>query len=242
MLDSWRVSASSENDVVVFYISVSLCKCTRTSTIDVERHFHVFNQTVEVRYWLPRRGRDEIAFERNPLEIERLQTFGSERWFRQVSDDGGAFWKLRHSLQLQTDATNPIVYTLGTSDVWVFRKESERDESWLSQRNMQLYEEHLIVFRKKLANRVVTRLKQTCGPEIEKPSPIRVSGKWNGWLYLRVKPTQLCVVLSRNFGCSPLSPVNRCVSLEGYSLKTGMGAGVTLTSVFQRFSSPILGS
>ena len=53
-------------------------KCTRTSTIDVEHRFHVFNQTVEVRYWLPRRGRDEIAFERNPLEIERLQTFGSE--------------------------------------------------------------------------------------------------------------------------------------------------------------------
>lgn len=166
-------------------------KYTRTSTIDVELRFRVFNQGVEVRYWLPRRGRDEIDCERNPLGIKRLQTFGSERWFRPVSDDSGEFWKWRHSLQLQTDETHPIVYTLGTSDVWVFRQDPERDESWLSQRNMQLYEEHLIVFREKLATQVITRLKQACEPEIEKPSPIRVNGKGNGWFYLRVKPTQL---------------------------------------------------
>ena len=166
-------------------------KYTRTSTIDVELRFRVFNQGIEVRYWLPRRGRDEIDCERNPLGIKRLQTFGSERWFRPVSDDSGEFWTLRRSLQLQTDETHPIVYTLGTSDVWVFRQDPERDESWLSQRNMQLYEEHLIVFREKLKTQVITRLKQACEPEIEKPSPIRVNGKRNGWFYLRVKPTQL---------------------------------------------------
>ena len=163
-------------------------KYTRTSTIDVELRFHAFNQGVEVRYWLPRQGRDQTDCERNPLGIKRLQTFGSERWFRPVSDDGGAFWTLRRSLQLQTDETHPIVYTLGTSDIWVFRQDPERDESWLSQRNMQLYEEHLIVFRKKLATRVITRLKQTCGPGVENPLPI--GNQENDWHHVRVTPIQ----------------------------------------------------
>ena len=60
---------------------------------------------------------------------------------------------------------------------------------WLSQRYMHLYEDHLVMFRKCLANQVINCLGQTCEEEIEEPSPIYVNDKENDWLYLRIKPT-----------------------------------------------------
>lgn len=159
-----------------------------TASVNVELHFDLFDN-VEIRYWFPRRGRHEITCENNPLGIQRLQPSDLEKWFRPTPDENGTFWNLLVPLRFQTNETNPVIYTLSPFDIWVFREDSERHSGWLSQRNMQLYEDHLIVFRKQLTNQVIACLKQTCDPEIELgPSPIDVAGKENDWRYLRVKP------------------------------------------------------
>ena len=163
----------------------SVGKKYTTASIDVELRFNSFNK-VEIRYWFPRRRRNEIDCTINSLGIKCLQTSDSERWFRSIIDEDGAFWNLPNRLQLQTVEAKPIIYTLSHSDIWVFRKDSERDDGWLSQRYMELYEEHLIVFRKWLANQVIARVKQTCELETETPSPL-----YDGWVYLRGKPTKL---------------------------------------------------
>ena len=163
---------------------VSVSKKHTTARIDVELRFNSFDK-VEIRYWFPRRGRDEINCETNSLGIKYLQTSDSEKWFQPVIDKRGTFWNLPNRLQLQTVETKPVIYTLGRSDIWVFREDSERDDGWLSQRNMQLYEEHLIVFRKELTEQVIAYLKQTCTLEDKTPNLI-----YDGWLYLRAKPTK----------------------------------------------------
>ena len=155
----------------------------RPSRIDVELRFNL-SSNVEIRYWFPRRGRNEIDCKINSFGIKRLQTSDSEKWFRPVIDEEGMFWGALNSLQLQTVEARPIIYTLGRSDIWVFRRDSERDDGWLSQKNMQLYEDHLIVFRKSLANQVIACVEQTCELEPEALSPI-----CDGWLYLRGTPT-----------------------------------------------------
>ena len=158
---------------------------SRPPRIDVELRFNL-SSNVEIRYWFPRRGRNEIGCKINSFGIERLQTSESEKWFRPVVDKEDTFWELLNSLQLQTDEIKPVTYTLGYSDIWVFRRDSERDDSWLSQRNMQLYEEHLIVFRKELAEQVSACLNQTCEMGDEEPNFI-----YDGWVYLLAKPTKL---------------------------------------------------
>ena len=157
-----------------------------SATINVQLRFGHMSDNVEVCYWFPRRGRDEIDCETNGLGIKYLETSDSEKWFRPVIDKRGTFWNLPNRLQLQTDEIKPVIYTLGRSDIWVFREDSERDDGWLSQRNMQLYEEHLIVFRKELTEQVIACLKQTCELGDETLSPI-----YGGWCSLRAKPTKL---------------------------------------------------
>ena len=160
-----------------------------TISVSVELRFNLFDN-VEIRYWFPRRGRDEVNCKTNPLGIQYLQPSHLEKWFRPVIDSSGTFWNLQNRLQLKMDETNPIIYTLGLSDIWVFREDLERDNGWLSRRNMQLYEEHLIVFRKRFANQVISCLEETCEQGIEKPSPVYVDGTENDWRYLRIKPTK----------------------------------------------------
>ena len=138
-----------------------------------------------MRYWFPRRGRNEIDCETNSLGIKCLQTSGSEKWFQSVIDENGAFWNLPNRLQLQTVEAKPIIYNLGCSDIWVFRRDAERDDGWLSQKNMQLYEDHLIVFRKSFVNQVIAYVEQTCELEVETLTPI-----YDDWLYLRGTPTK----------------------------------------------------
>ena len=156
--------------------------------IRVELRFDQFNN-VESRYWFRRRGRDEINCETNSLGIKCLQTFNSEKWFRPVPDNSGMFWNSPNALQLQTDEIKPLVYTLHRSNIWVFRVDPECDGGWISQTNMQLYEDHLIVFQKRFIEQVKDHLKQVCEQEIETPKPIYVSEKENGWFYLRATPT-----------------------------------------------------
>ncbi|MYE89977.1 hypothetical protein F4X33_13380 [Candidatus Poribacteria bacterium] len=163
-------------------------KSYTTALINVELRFNPFDK-VEVRYWFPRRGRNEIDCKINSFGIKHLQTSDSEKWFRPVIDKEGTFWGLLNSLQLQTDEIKPVIYTLDCSDIWVFRRDAERDDGWLSQKNMQLYEDHLIVFRKSLVNQVIAYVEQTC--ELETLTPI-----YDDWLCLRGTPTKLLPVSS----------------------------------------------
>ena len=161
-----------------------------TASVSVE--LRLFD-TVEVLYWFPRRGRTETNCETNSLGIKYLKTSALEKWFQPVIDNTSAFWNLPNRLQLQTVEAKPIIYTLGRSDIWVFREDSERDDGWLSQRNMQLYEEHRIVFRQGLTEQVMACLNQTCELGDETPNPI-----YNGWLFLRAKPTKISSFSEQN--------------------------------------------
>ena len=163
-----------------------------TAPISVQLYFRHISNTVEVRLWFPRRGRDNTSCEVSPASIQVLQTFDSEKWFKPVVDKKGAFWNLQNRLELKTNEIRPMTYTLAPSNIWVFQEDSERDDGWLSQRNMQLYEEHLVVFREKLAEHVLNCLKLTCALGDDKPNRIH-----NGWLYLRVKPVRLRVFSTR---------------------------------------------
>ena len=163
-----------------------------TASVNVEIRFNPFDNNAEIRYWFPRRGRNEIHCKTNSLEVQYLRPSHLEKWFQPVIDNKRTFWNrnLLHRLQVETVETNSITYTFGLSDVWVFR-EDERVNGWLSQRSMQLHEDHLIVFRKRFLSQVMDCLKESCEQEIEKANPIHVEGKENDWLYLfRIKPTK----------------------------------------------------
>ena len=196
-----------------------------TASAHVEIRFDPANNDAEIRYWFPRRGRDEIHCKTNFLEVQYLQPSHLEKWFRPVIDNKGRFWSwtLLNHLQLETDETNSIIYTLGTSDIWVFQKDSERDDGWLSQRNMQLYEDHLIVFRKELANQIVDCLRKICEQEIEKPSPIYVEGKENDWLCLQVKPIKLASFSKQEFWRLSVDSGERIRLIGGISVKDRYG-------------------
>ena len=164
----------------------------KLATAPVSVELRLFD-TVEVRYWFPRRGRRETICETNKLVIKYLQTSALEKWFRPVIDNTSTFWKLPNSLQIKTVEAKPIIYTLGYSAIWVFREDSERDDGWLSQRNMQLYEDHLIVFRQEFTEQVIACLKQTCNLGEEIPNSI-----YDGWFYLRANPAKLASFSTQN--------------------------------------------
>lgn len=161
-----------------------------TSFIRVELRFGKYGN-IEIRYWFLRRGRNEIGCGDNSLGIESLQTLNSEKWFRPETDKKNTFWNLWNDLRLQTDEIKPIVYTLNRYDIWVFRIDQECDEGWISQRNMHLNEDHLILFRERLKDRVIDHLTQISEQKIETPNAIYVDGNENGWLYLRTTPTKI---------------------------------------------------
>lgn len=186
---------------------------SRPSRIDVELRFNL-SGNVEIRYWFPRRGKNEIDCKINSFGIERLQTSDSEKWFRPVVDKENTFWGLLNSLQLQTAEAKPIVYTLDSSDIWVFRRDSERDDGWLSQKNMQLYEDHLIVFRKSLVNQVIAYVEQTCELEVETLSPI-----YDDWLCLRATPTEPLPVSNPEFWRLSVDSDERIRFIGGLSVR-----------------------
>ncbi len=207
----------------------------RPSKIDVELRFNL-SINVEIRYWFPRRGRNEIDCQINPFGIKRLQTSDSEKWFRPLIDKEGTFWGQINPLQLQTAESKPAIYTLGHSDIWVFRKDPERDDGWLSQRNMQLYEDHLIVFRKWLANQVIACVKQTCELESETPSPI-----YDGWFYLRGKPTKPLPISSPELWRLSIDSGQRIRFIGGLSVQDQRGRRAYLNICLPTVFVPDLG-
>ena len=197
--------------------TVSATKSYTTALISVELRFNLFDE-VEVRYWFPRRQRDEISFETNPLEIKCLQTSSLEKWFQSVIDTRGIFWRLPNRLQLQTIEAKPIIYTLSPSDIWVFRRDSERGDGWLSEKNMQLYEDHLIVFRKSLVNQVIAYVEQTCELEVDTLNPV-----YDDWLCLRGTPTKLLPVSSSGLWRLSVDSSKRIRFIGGLSVRDQNG-------------------
>ena len=161
-----------------------------SSRIRVELRFDKYGN-IKIRYWFLRRGRNEIGCRHNSLGIESLKTLNSEKWFQPETDKKNLFWNLSNDLRLQTDEIKPIVYTLNRYDIWVFRVDQECDEGWISQRNLHLNEDHLILFRERLKGRVIDCLTQTSDQKIETPNAIYVDDKENGWLYLWTTPTKI---------------------------------------------------
>ena len=189
-----------------------------TAPISVQLYFRHISNNVEVRLWFPRRGRDNTSCEVSPVSIQLLQTFDSEKWFKPVVDKKGAFWNLQNRLELKTNEIQPMTYTLAPSNIWVFQEDSERDDGWLSQRNMQLYEDHLIVFREKFAEHVLNCLKLTCALGDDKPNRIH-----NGWLYIRVKPVRLRVFSTRELWRLSVVPSQQIRLIGGLSVRDQHG-------------------
>lgn len=212
-----------------------------TASINIELRFGLFDHNVEIRYWFPTRGRDKIRCKTNSLGVQDLQPSHLEKWFQPIIDNKRTFWNLLNHLQLETDETNSIIYTLGLSNIWVFREDSERDNGWLSQRNMQRYENHLIVFRKRLVNQVIDCLRQTCEQEIEEPSPICVDGRENDWLYLRVEPTKFVSFSEQDLWKLSVNPSERISLIGGLSVKNQNGRKAYLDFCLPTIFIPDLG-
>lgn len=212
-----------------------------TSQIRVECRFNQKNGS-EIRYWLQRRGRDEIGLEDNLLGINSLKIFNSEKWYRPQIDKKNAFWNLLNDVQLQTDEIKPIVYTLSRSDIWVFRKEKECDDGWISQRNMHLNEDHYILFHKRLQNAVLTCLRQTCEHELEEPIPINKTGTKKDWYYLTVTPTKLRGFDDPNLWKLSVDPSNKISFNNGLSVKDKNGHRAYLDICLPKVSLPDLGN
>ena len=89
---------------------------------------------------------------------------------------------------------------------------------------MQRYENHIIVFRKRVVSRqVIDCLKQTCEQEIEEPSPIYVDEKENDWLYLRVEPTKFVSFSEQDLWKLSVAPSERISLVGGLSVKNQEG-------------------
>ena len=166
-------------------------KRRRSIAVDVQLCFDLYENVDHVRYWFRCRNDSQISLEPNSLQIEGLKLL-NEEWFEPfiVPDDRRSFWSLRNNLELKSADSDALTFRLKASDIWIFRRDPGRDDGWLSQGNLLLHEEHLIVFRDWLKRDVQLFLEQTC-EEIHAPEIIRVAGIDSGWQYLRAKPTAL---------------------------------------------------
>lgn len=208
----------------------------RKAPISVQIRFGHFSDDVEVRYWFPRRGKDNMTCKANPLGIQKLQTFDSEKWFRPVVGKESAFWNMQHRWEVTTDEINPTTYSLDPSEIWVFRVDPERDDGWVFQRNMQLYEDHLIVFREKLSEHILHCLKQTCASGDGKPTHIH-----HGWLYLRAKPIRLQTFSTREFWRLSVVPSRQIRCIGGLSARDQHGRRAYLNICLPDVFVPDLG-
>ena len=215
-----------------------------TIPIDIEFRFKQFDGP-EIRYWFRKRGAEEVACEANRLRIKRLRLLpSSKKWFRSEIDNTSTFWN-RSSLdrlQLRTNEVNPVVYTLGLSNIWVFREDPERDNGWLSQRNMQLHEDHLVVFSKKFVKQVMDCLRKTCEHKIETPNHIYVGQKPNGWFYLRAIPTTLKRVDDPDLWKLSVDSNKQICFVGGLSVKGEDGHGTYLDICLPSVSLPDIGN
>ena len=163
----------------------------RSVAIDVQLCLDPYGNVNHVRYWFRCRNALPIPLEPNSLLVERLKPL-DDQWYQPfiVPDDRRSFWNLQNNLELKSASSSPMTFRLEASDIWVFRLDLARDNGYLSQGNLLLHEDHLIVFREKRGIDVELFLNQVC-EEKNSPKKIRVAGGETGWQYLIAKPTAL---------------------------------------------------
>ena len=163
---------------------------TRPSSTSISVHlFDMPDEIDEVCYWFRRRQKSQITFKHNSLNVETLQPF-DDQWYEPyvMRANPVSFQMLQNGTELKTTDANPFTYRIKPSDIWVFRWDEDRADGWLSQDNLLLHEEHLIVYCQKLEWEVVSFLEQVCD-KISASKPIRIEGKNTGWQYIKAKPT-----------------------------------------------------
>ena len=160
--------------------------------VGVQMRFNTSGDIDEVRYWFRRKRSSEITLQYNCLGIETLQPL-DERWFRPfvMRVNSLSLQVLQDGIKFKSEEIKPLTFRLKSSDIWVFRYDSEPDDGWFSQGNLLLHEEHLIVYRKWLEIDVMSFLQQICDEELI-PKPICIADEETGWQYIKIKPIALC--------------------------------------------------
>lgn len=166
-------------------------KRSSSNRIDVQLRFNTSGDIDAVRYWFRCKRGAKITLKRNSLGIETLQPL-DEQWFKPfvMRASGLSFQVLQNGVELKSEEIKPLTFRLKSSDIWVFRYDSEPDDGWFSQGNLLLHEEHHIVYCKQLERKVTSFLQQICD-EIPIPKSICIAGKETGWQYIKIEPIAL---------------------------------------------------
>ena len=167
-------------------------KRQKPNRIDVQLRFNIFDDIDEMRYWLRCKRGAKTTFKCNTLGIKTLQPL-DDVWFKPcvIQANSLAFQVLKNGVELKSEETKPSTFRLKPSEIWIFRHDSEPDDGWFSKGNLLLYEDHIIVYRKRLERDLISFLHQICN---EKPIPksIYIADQETGWQYIKIKPTALC--------------------------------------------------
>ncbi len=163
---------------------------TRQSSTSISVHlFDIPDEIDEICFWFRRRQSSQITFKQNSLNVKTLQTL-NDQWYKAypMRAKPDSLQILQNGTELKTTDANPFTYRVRPSDIWVFRWDEDRADGWLSQDNLLLHEEHLIVYCQKLEWQVTSFLEQVCD-KISASKPIRIEGNNIGWQYIKAKPT-----------------------------------------------------
>lgn len=166
---------------------------TRRSSTSISVHlFDLPDDIDEFCFWFRRRRRQysQITFKNNVLNVKTLQPH-NDQWFEPhvMRANPHSIRMLQNGTELNTTDDKPLTYRIKPSDIWVFRW--DRDHvGWLSQDNLLLHEEHLIVYCKQLEWKIIPFLQQVCNENLSSES-IRIGDKGTGWQYIKAKPTRL---------------------------------------------------
>lgn len=160
--------------------------------VNVQIRFNTSGDINEVRYWFRCKRDSEITFQCNDLGIEILQPL-DEQWFRPfvMRVNSLSLQVLQDGVELKSEEIKPLTFRLKSSEIWIFRHDSEPDEGWFNKGNLLLHEEHRIVYRKQLKRSLITFLQQICNDELI-PKSIYIADQETEWQYMKIRPTTLC--------------------------------------------------
>lgn len=163
---------------------------TRQNSTSISVHlFDLPDDIDEICFWFKRRQNSQITFKHNPLNVETLQLSDDDQWYEPYVMPANleSFQILQNGTELKTTGANSFAYRIKPSDIWVFRWDEDHAVAWLSEDDLLLHEEHLIVYREQLKSEVISFLEQVCD-NVPTSKPIRIRGKETGWQYIKVKP------------------------------------------------------
>ena len=160
--------------------------------IDVQLRFNISGDIDEVRYWLRCKRGAKTTFKCNTLGIKTLRPL-DDTWFKPcvMPANSLALRILKNGVELKSEETKPSTFRLKPSEIWIFRHDSEPDDGWFSKGNLLLYEDHIIVYRKRLERGLMSFLHQICNENLI-PKSICITDQETGWQYIKIKPTTLC--------------------------------------------------